>query len=174
LGELEELINDQAPELKFQAFFEAHPEFLLALGEYGGLHSQLVVHEDQGGRFVPDFFLEKLDSGFADICDLKRANERLVRVQRRRTRFRDCVAEAIAQLDYYRNWFDDRGDSAAFRDRFGFSTYRPRVVVVIGRTQSYEDDIQRAQLESGLPGWVSLKTYDDILLRAKQWRELAL
>src|SRR5437762_9457151 len=54
----EELLD--LPEKEFQQFFEANPHFLLTLGDYKRVHPQLILHEDDGGQLVPDFFLEKL------------------------------------------------------------------------------------------------------------------
>ena len=171
---LEDLINRGAREADFQQFFEEHPEFLLAFGDYVRLHPQVVLAEDGGERLIPDFFLEKMNSDFCDICDLKLPTTELVRRQRNRTRFRDTIMEAVAQLTYYRDWFEERDRRAAFNRRYGLRAYRPRVVVVIGRRESFYDDIERISLESQLPGWVSLKTYDDVVDGARRWRQLML
>jgi hypothetical protein len=173
LEELEDLIASEAGEATFQRFFERHDEFLLALGEYARIHSQLILHEDGGERLIPDFFLERIDSDMSDICDLKLPSTELVRQQRHRHRFRDAVMEGVAQLMTYRDWFDDRQHRELFRATYGLTAFRPRVVLVIGRRTSFEDDIERMRLESALPGFVQLKTYDDIVARARQWRLLA-
>ena len=169
---LEELINSDAQESHFQQFFEENPEFLLALGDYIKIHSQLVLTEDDGGRMIPDFFLEKIDSGICDICDLKRANGQLVRLQSKRERFRASVMEAVAQLTRYKDWFDDRSNRDSFRNRYGLTAYRPKVVVVIGRQISFEDDVKRLTIESQLPNYVVLKTYDDVVKSARRWRSV--
>jgi len=171
---LEDLINCGASEADFQRFFEEHPEFLLAFGDYVRLHPQVILTKDDGGRLIPDFFLEKINSDFCDICDLKLPTTELVRRQKNRPRFRDAVMEAVAQLTYYRDWFEEGGRRKAFNLRYGLQAYRPRVVVVIGRRESFYDEIERISLETQLPSWVSLKTYDDVLDGAKRWRELLL
>jgi hypothetical protein len=173
IHELEDLINSSASEATFQRFFEHHDEFLLALGEYARIHPQLILHEDGGGGLIPDFFLERIDSDMSDICDLKLPSSELVRQQHHRQRFRDAVMEGVAQLTTYRDWFDDRQHREQFRATYGLTAFRPRVVLVIGRRRSFEDDIERIRLESALPGFVQLKTYDDIVARARQWRLLA-
>ena len=173
LEELEDLINSSANEAAFQRFFEHHDEFLLALGEYTRLHPQLILHEDGGERLVPDFFLERIDSDSCDICDLKLPSAELVRNQRHRQRFRDTIMEGVAQLVTYRDWFDDRAHREQFRSQYGLTAFRPRVVLVIGRRRSFYDDVERMRLESLLPACVQLKTYDDIVARARQWRFLA-
>lgn len=171
---LEDLINRNAKEADFQQFFEQHSEFLLAFGEYVKLHPQLVLAEDDGRSLIPDFFLEKMDSGFCDICDLKRPTAQLVRYQHNRHRFRDAVMEAVAQLGAYKDWFDDAANRQTFRERYGLKAYKPRVVVVIGRRLAFEDDVRRIALESRLPSWITLKTYDDVVAGARRWRNFAL
>lgn len=170
IEQLEELINSDAPERRFQEFFDLNQEFLLALGDYVKIHSQLVLAEDDGGGLIPDFFLEKIDSGFCDICDLKRANVELIRHQRNRERFRAVVMEAVAQLTAYKDWFDDRANRQKFEETYRLRSYRPKVVVIIGRKMSFEDDVQRLMVESQLPSYVTLKTYDDIVGSARRWR----
>lgn len=172
IEELEALINSDASEGRFHDFFENHPEFLLTLGDYKAMHPQLVLHEDDGGKLIPDFFLEKLTSDFCNICDLKKPTRDLIRHQRHRARFRDAVYEAIAQLQAYRDWFEDRRNRELFRSRYGLSAYRPRVVVIIGRRQSYSTEVERIRIESALPPWVSLSTYDDVVARARHWATL--
>ena len=169
VSELEDLINKCAKEQDFQSFFEKNPEFLLSLGPYARLHPQIVLAEDTGSRLIPDFFLEKLNSSFVDICDLKRPTAELVRYQRHRDRFRDAVMEAVAQLDYYRDWFEDPRHRKAFHSKYGLQSYRPTVVVIIGRRSSFYDEVERLRLESRLPAWVRLNTYDDVVERARQW-----
>ncbi len=171
ISALEELINRGAQEGDFQAFFEEHPEFLLAIGDYVRLHPQLVLSEDDGRRLIPDFFLEKMNSNFCDVCDLKRPSAELVRHQRNRGRFRDAVMEAAAQLTYYRDYFEDRQHRDSFHRRYGLNAYRPRMVVIIGRQRSFYDEVERIALESQLPSWVVLKTYDDVLLGVKRWKQ---
>ncbi len=169
IDHLESLINSGAEEAAFQAFFEANPEFLLALGDYVTLHPQLVLSGDDGS-LVPDFFLEKMNSDFVDICDLKRPTAELVRLQRNRVRFRDTLMEAVAQLETYRDWFEDRVHRRAFLELYGLKAYRPRIVIIIGRRQSFPDEVTRIRLESKLPSWIVLRTYDDVLDKAQQWR----
>ena len=170
---LENLINLSAPESDFQDFFEEHSEFLMALGSYDRIHPHLILERDVGGKLIPDFFLEKLNSKFCDICDLKRPIPDLVRRQKNRLRFRDAVMEAVAQLTEYRDWFDTPHHREKFHSRYGLSAFRPRAVAIIGRRQSFVDEIDRIKLESGLPSWIELKTYDDILQTAQQWKRLA-
>jgi hypothetical protein len=169
--ELDVLLNSKANEAALQDFFEAHPEFLSALGPYATAHPQIVLRRDDGTSLIPDFFLERLDTDFCDILDLKRSSVELVRRQQNRTRFRAAVLEAVAQLETYRTFFEDRENRRAFKERYGLNAYRPRVVVIIGRRRSFEDEIERIQLESQLPAGVQLKTYDDVYEEARRWQD---
>lgn len=173
LVHLEDLINTGAQEADFQRFFEEHPHYVLMLGPYTSLHPQVILTEDDGSRLIPDFFLEKINSDFCDICDLKRPTAQLIRYQRNRFRFRDAVMEAVAQLETYRDWFEDSHRRAQFYQRYGLKAYRPKVVVIIGRRNSYYQDVDRIRLESRLPQWVKLNTYDDVVDRARQWLRFA-
>lgn len=168
---LETLINSNASEDEFQYFFEKHPEFLLALGNYRNLHAQLILRSADG-NLIPDFFLERVDVDLADICDLKLPTSDLVRNQRNRLRFKDAVREAIAQLETYRDWFEDPRHRDAFAKEYGLKVFRPQIVVVIGRRRSFADDIERIRLESRLPRWVGLRTYDDVLESARNWQRI--
>lgn len=146
---------------------------MLALGDYVKLHPQLMLAEDGGKILRPDFFLEKMDTGFCDICDLKRSNKDLVRHQKNRMRFRDSVMEAVAQLTTYKNWFDDRMNRASFYDRYKLRGFRPNVVVIIGRKMAFEDDVKRLEMEAQLQSYVKLRTYDDVVSSARRWRAIA-
>lgn len=173
IKKLESLINGGGAEREFQRFFERFPRFLTNIGPYQKVHAQLVLHREQEGSLIPDFFLEKIDSDFCDICDLKLPTHEIVRHQKNRTRFRDAIMEGIAQLTYYRDWFDSPNNRNAFTAKYGINSYRPRAVLVIGRRASFSTEIERLQLEGGLPNWFQLLTYDEIINRAKHWRNVS-
>lgn len=172
INELEYLINRNALEKDFQDFFERNPEFLLTLGDYKGIHSQLVLHEDSSEALIPDFFLEKINSNFCDIVDLKRANIELARHQRYRKRFRDAVMEGIAQLEYYRNWFEDKRNLQEFYSRYGLKAYRPKIVLIIGRRQNFYEEVELIQTKGLLPSHSELRTYDDIVDLARHYLKI--
>ncbi len=173
LDELEELINRSALEQVFQDFFEEHPEYLTMLGPYQRAHSHLVLTGDSG-KLIPDLFLEKIDSKHVDLLDIKRPTTELVRNQRNRVRFRDAVMEAVAQIEGYKGFFDDRANREEFERQYGLKGFRPSAFVVIGRNKSFSSEVQRIRLESDLPRWIKLATYDDIYRRAEHWNTLSL
>lgn len=173
LAEIEALINSEPDERDVQVFFEQHPEYLRALGPYARIHPQVVLELESGSRGIPDFFLESFDTGFGDICDLKKPTELLVKYRSGRPQFRDAVMTAVRQLVDYRDFFDDTANRRRFAQRYpGLSAFRPRVILIIGRREHYYDERQRILLESELPGWLSLRTYDDIIASVRRWHEL--
>lgn len=170
IDELEKLINRRGTEKEFQRFFEKFPRFLTNIGPYQRVHSQLVLHREDDGSLIPDFFLEKIDSRFCDICDLKLPSSEIVRNQKNRIRFRDAIMEGIAQLSHYRDWFEVEENQSSFSEKYNLHSYRPRAILVIGRQASFASEVQKLHLESGLPNWFQLLTYDEILSRAKYWQ----
>jgi hypothetical protein len=175
LRELEHLMARDAREAAFQAFFEKHPEILIAGtgARYKSVHCQLVLTpEDGSNSLIPDFFLERLDIGMLDILDLKRANVALRRRVTNRNRFRDAVMDVVSQLERYRNFFEDRGNRQRFKSAYGLEAYRPRVIAIMGRDADYYQDIERVRLEGLLPSHFELLTYDEIMRRVRNLRSL--
>lgn len=173
--ELEDLINTPGIlESGFQRFFEAHPEFLKAL-DFGQVHPQPILYKDDGSTLIPDFFLEKIDSGWHAIADLKRPYDHMVIRRKNRVYFAQWVQDAIAQLQFYKEWFDDSSNRRMFEQAQGISNevYRPRMVLVAGRSMHFADDVERIRLLSATDHALSLWTYDDVLRRAKRYREFA-
>lgn len=173
--ELEELINSRAAqEADFQRFFEAHPEFLKAL-DYDHIHPQPILYKDDGSRLIPDFFLEQLECGWHAIADLKRPYNNMVIRKRNRVYFAQWIQEAIAQLHYYKEWFDDAKNRAQFEASQGLSTrvFRPKMVLIAGRASHFVDEIERIRLLSEQDQSLTLWTYDDVLRRAKKYRTFA-
>jgi hypothetical protein len=171
LEHLNNLINRNAPEKYFQDFFTKYPEFLLVLGDFRRVHSQLVLSEDGGSSYIPDFFVERLDSDLCDLIELKRTDHKIYRRQRNRDRFMAIIYEAIAQVASYRNWFDDKENREEFFRIYGLKLYRPNVVIIIGRDEPL-DEVNRVQIHSEMPGWLEIKTYDQVLMKVKEWKRL--
>lgn len=174
LAELEDLINSvSASEADFQQFFERHPSLLTAF-DFGRAHPQPILYKEDGGRLIPDFFLEKIDSGWDVIVDLKRAYDDMVTRRRNRVYFKQHVQNAIAQLRFYREWFDSPLNRRDFSDSYGVTTFHPKMVIVIGRNHHFIDDVERIRLLEGIPNNLELWTYDDVYNRAKRYLDFAL
>lgn len=172
IEELEALINSpSASENEFQQLFEQWPALLTGL-DYRRAHAQPILHKDDGGILIPDFFMEKVDGGWDAILDLKKPYEEMLSRRRNRVYFRRWIQEAIAQLEYYREWFDSPSNRKRFRETCGLAadTFRPRMIIVAGRKRHFLDDVERMRLVSNQRSDLELWTYDNLLDRAKRYR----
>ena len=172
LLEFEDMLNSRsASESDYQRFLSSHPDFLTA-GEYKTVHPQLVLQSQEGKDLIPDFMLEPLSSEFCDILELKMPHTQLARRPRNgnRIRFSAKVSEAIAQLIEYRRYFEDKENRAQFHRKYGLKAYYPSMILVIGRRQSFKDDIERQELKQLLPKDLHIWTYDDLLVKARRIR----
>ena len=172
IDELESLINSVgAAERDFQVFFERN-HFLLTGLDFKTAHAQPILYKDDGSKLIPDFFLEKMEGGWDAIVDLKRANGDLVVRRRNRTYFHHHVQNAIAQLRFYQEWFESPSNRRLFEEHWHVQTFRPKMVIVIGRRHHFQGDVERLRLLSGLPDRLEVWTYDDLLTKARRFRSL--
>lgn len=167
-SELEELINDPAVrEADLQEFFERHPH-LLAGTSYDRVVAHPVLARDQDGPLVPDFMLEPVGGGFADVLDLKLPSVRLIVGRKDRVRLSAHVAEALSQVREYRAYFEDSRRRQAVRERYGLQAYRPTAAVLIGRDPGPgQDKFELKRLWDELPGHVRIITYDELLRQVR-------
>lgn len=179
IEELEFLINNpKVNELKLQAFFEAHPNFLLGT-QSKSLRSQVILTREDQGPLIPDFMIEGPPGEINKIIDLKRPNQKFVRRKKNRLGFLQSFIEARDQLYEYRDYFEDRTNRRMFEQNTGLRAYRPKICVIIGRNKEYSDFYQRQTLMSREPD-IEIVTYDDILQAAKEkqivfeesWRDI--
>ena len=78
----------------------------------------------------------------------------------------------LRSLRFYQEWFESPTNRRIFEAHYQIRTFRPKMVIVIGRNQHFLDDVERLRLMSGLPDRLELWTYDDLLMRAKRYRGL--
>lgn len=169
LNEFEWLLGRGLPERDYQQFLERHPEVLLSLGPYTRAVPHVVLHQDDGRNMIPDFFLEVADRRGADLLELKRPDARVDLRWRAREGFRAEIHHAVNQLRAYRDWFDSASNRRRLLKETGLNSFRPRAILVFGRSSDFQGHVDRLRLESGLPPWVKLSTYDELLTSAREW-----
>ena len=115
------------------------------------------------------------NTGWHAIADLKRPYEHMIIRKKNRVYFSQWVQEAIAQLHYYKEWFESRKNRESFEQTQKLSTkvYRPKMVLIAGRNYNFIDEIERIRLLSDQDQDLTLWTYDDVLERAKKYRKFA-
>lgn len=166
VNELEHLINNpKSKESEFQEFFERYPNFILP-EEYKVAHAHVTLAKENEAALIPDFMLEPTDqSGLCDLLELKLPKHSVYVGVDARKRFSAAVMEAIAQLREYRKFFDSTVNREKVFESFGLRSYKPKLFLVIGR-RSHIDPMTARDIHSEHPT-VVLKTYDDLLLRAR-------
>ena len=174
IEELESLINSpSAREADFQNFFQRFPEFLTGV-EFEKAHAHPILYRDDGNPLIPDFFMEKLDSSWNAILDLKLPKDGMVIRRPNRTYFAQWIQEAVAQLKFYREWFDVPANCRDIEKRLGLASriFRPRLVLVAGRSRSFLDEVERARIMENCPNDLELWTYDQLVARARNFRRI--
>jgi hypothetical protein len=165
--ELEDLINNtRVSEPELQEFFERHPQFL-RIWDHREVHPQVYLTREIDGPLIPDFLLLDRELHRATVVELKLASARIIVRKRNRDRFSSLITEARAQLLEYREWFDDAHNRRMLKERLGMEIYRPRLGVVIGRSDSFADEFDRQKLVSHCPD-VEIATYDDVMRYAER------
>lgn len=173
IQEFEWLLNQRVPEQQLQEFLEKHPFLLLSLGNYSRVKPQLklIMHEDSGKKHIPDFFLEIAHRRDSDIVELKLPSVKLDVRKRQGKKLSAKVYDAVSQLIQYREWFDSASNRNTFQESYGMKCFLPRGILIIGRSNDFQSDVDRISMEQSLPDWVSLKTYDDLARSARQWMQ---
>jgi ribosomal protein L21 len=173
IEELEALLNTKsASEADFQRFFERHPRMLLGTDYSKAVSQPVLVREDESD-LIPDFIMVPHSFARPTILDLKLPTASLARHKTNREGFLQAVMEARDQLLEYKNYFSSKSAAETARERFGCELYLPRIAVVIGRSSSFVDEYERRKIESRVPD-IDVLTYDDILKRALQCRQIGL
>jgi cold shock CspA family protein len=168
-AEFERILNANGlRESHIQEFLEAHPELLLG-NEFEMAVPQVSLQSAEGS-LRPDFILRPIAgvSYEAKIVELKLPGQPVVKPRPvQRPGFYAAVNDAVAQLRAYGRYFDDEKHRVDLSRQLGFSVYRPRLTLLIGRTQSLPPDERRAQAMASLAP-IELLTYDDLILRYRR------
>lgn len=77
----------------------------------------------------------------------------------------------MGQLREYRNYFDEKAQRDIFTKRYALESYKPDVMVVIGRSNCFKSNMERQALTQELSN-LKIMTYDDILARANKQLKL--
>jgi dCTP deaminase-like/Shedu protein SduA, C-terminal len=162
LNELEALIADpRVKESNLQHFFEEHPWIILG-DKHIEVRAQLVLERADGQRLRPDFFLKPIEGDLWDILDIKRPFRHVVVGTRDRRRLSAEVRDGVAQLREYARYFDDGANRETLRRRYGIISYRPKLILLVGRSFDIGDPIRERDIR-GEASQVELMSYDELL-----------
>jgi len=162
LGQLESLINSRsAREDDLQQFFESHPEFL-SMGAYTTVYAQVALLREDGTTLRPDFLLEPASGPLCSVLDIKLPKLELFVRQKNRPRFSAKVYEYVAQLREYGDYFDSPANRRWFKEKYGITAFRPRLIVVAGKTYGAADRALLERLRSSLDP-IEIFSYDELI-----------
>lgn len=164
---LRRLISDpHVTESQIQNFLERHPDFLTGL-DYHRAVPQVQLQGHNEGALIPDFMLVPFDDALADIVELKHPQHKLLVNAGRYPRFSATVAGALAQLRAYEEYFDKEENRRRLLDRYGFTAYKPRLSLVIGRSSAISSPMVFRKVAAEYPR-VTVFTYDDVVAKAQR------
>lgn len=164
--EFEKMINDRSlKEKDYQEFFKEHKDFIL-MDEHVDAHPHLVLERETIGSLIPDFILEPFTGkDLCDILEIKTPYMSPYVCRPNRERFSAVVLDAIEQLRTYSEFFDDPEHRAEIEGRYGLSSYKPKMYLIVGRRGGVQP-LMAKKIHSRAPD-VELKTYDDVLALVK-------
>lgn len=166
---LEWLINKHdIKESELDLFFNMYPSFILD-DLHCSILPQLILLKETGGTLRPDFIVQRADSKYVDIVEIKRPIPKLVSGTFDRPILTREFAKAIAQLKEYRDWFRIQSHRKWFRRKYGLEGYEPALTLIIGRSTGFKNEIVRKQVLEGSN--INVITYDELLLISKRRRE---
>lgn len=156
-NELEHLISEDRPESDYQLFFEENPAFIDPLA------SSIVDRQHLGAEWKTDFVIRRLDDEYIFVEIEKPQDQPCTGYPHPSS----SLSHALGQI---LNWFVWVEDNIAYAHSHGFpGIHNPRGVVVIGRRVSMNDAQSRIlkSLDDNLRPRISILTYDDVLLNAR-------
>lgn len=157
INELKELLsNRDISESDLQRFFEKKENWWMFGPEYVEAIPQV---QSNGNK--PDFLLKRYDD-FHDLVELEKPYPTLFVKRGKDLDPRNELTHGVSQINRYYEQFFKNDD---FR-RKGRRIYRPKRILIIGRTNNSEVDRLRRFRDDNRQ--IDLWTYDDIVERSKQ------
>lgn len=140
MSSFEELISKPGVKEKndLQRFFERNPEFLFFGTRYRKIFPQVLLGREKRPDLKPDFFLERVVDGYCDILDIKLPEKKVLVGPEERRRFAYEVQAAIAQVDEYREYFEDPQNRIEIEKNRGLKVYKPTILVLIGHSENID------------------------------------
>lgn len=185
LEEFESLINSAAThENDLQAFLENHPEFLLLLGNYDDVRSQVSIRVEvligplaSAVEYRPDFFLHNPMTDLWDLLDIKRSCYRTGLLVGAGAHAHDAfrpsrtLEKALQQMKEYKKVLAQAEARAFLRERHGIRTCAPSCVLLMGKEENFPcvTGFTAAEVirETGRDAGIDLVTYDQLFRIAR-------
>ena len=147
--------NPNSKEKDFQNFFEYN--YWMFGVDYIGMTPTKKISEND----IPDFLLERYDK-FHDILDLKLPIPSLFKTVGNKLHPRQKLYDGCSQIEQYIGYSNE--NVKQIKNEINEKIYRPRGILVIGRTNSHEEERLRQFNDDNRK--VEIMTYDDIINKA--------
>jgi hypothetical protein len=161
--ELREMIGDPAlPESTYQRWFEEH-HWIFGTEYVKHIKKRVIDLESSA-----DIILASVD-GFVDVFELKKPSERVLDFDHSHRTYYPSAAlsKALGQVMHYLRLMNENRHrlSEAFKE----PVYRPRAIVVIGRSEGWDAEQNQAwrNIRTTLQN-IDILTFDHVLARAEQ------
>jgi hypothetical protein len=123
-----------------QKFFEANPDFLYFGSRYQRIIPQVKLPREGNSDLIPDFLLERVTDGFCDILDIKLPEKRMITGAKDRRAFSHQVDSAIAQVEEYQEYFDEKKNRDFIREKYKANICKPQILVLIGDSTNIDPE----------------------------------
>ena len=143
-------------EIDYQRFLAVNPWFFG--GEYINAYSQ----KRAGAELIVDFLLRRYD-GFHDIAEIKRPNHEVFVGPDINLKPSAACMQGISRIMDYLDYYERNVQEEYWKT--GKEIYKPRGIVVVGRSQD-TDKRKLRQLNSYVSS-IEVWTYDDLLLKSQ-------
>jgi Domain of unknown function (DUF4263) len=161
-SELRAMMEDPAlDEQNFQVWFESHPWV------FGTEYLRRIQARDIDIESKVDIVLLSAD-GYVDVFELKKPTETVLVGPSRHTYYAAApVSQALSQAMHYLRLINE--NRLRLEEAWGKLVFRPRAIVVIGRSNNWNDGQRQAwrNLRTSLQN-VDLLTFDHVLARANR------
>ena len=156
IEKLKSIVNDpNSKEKDFQKFFECN--YWMFGVDYIGMTPTKKISEND----IPDFLLERYDK-FHDILDLKLPIPSLFKKVGNKLHPRHELSGGCSQIEHYIGYSNE--NVKQIQNEILEKIYRPQGILVIGRTNSHEEERLRQYNDDNRK--VKIMTYDDIIHKA--------
>ena len=169
-----DMVNTTAKynENHIQKFIENNPSILNVFGKDFRLYPKLTLRDESGKELEPDFIIEPLETGNSMIIDLKLPSLKAIKGTRNRESFYAGITNSIKQVKTYSRYFESKTNREWFIKKYGFSTFQPELVLMIGKGYEYHDYNIIHSLRSEDADGVHLLTYEQLINQFQKYENI--
>lgn len=164
IDNLQEIIDLDSEESKFQEWFSQNPIVFTVLGYKNQIEHPKLVYE--GETYIPDFMAQTITDEW-EIIELKTADASILKDTERRHAFFSETEKNLSQCREYSLLFYDTTCRNKFNEDYNTTCHKtPMIRLIIGRNGGLDKLLVNELLAGRVPR-INILTYDDILNHLK-------